>query len=105
MSIWRRVRRWWCCSVNAPGCPWLEGRYRLPGKGDQVLAGDVDGDGVDDLVVLGISADAGGGAWSRAAGNDGAFVFINQSSPVTAVASETVVPPTFALGANYPQPV
>ena len=83
--------------------PVLEGRYPLPGKGDQVLAGDVDGDGVEDLVVLGISADAGEGV-EPGAGNDGAFVFINQSSPVTAVASETAVPSTFALGANYPNP-
>ena len=45
-----------------------------------MLAGDVDGDGVDDLVVLGISADAGEGV-EPGAGNDGAFVFINQSSP------------------------
>ena len=86
------------------GAPVLEGRYRLPGKGDQVLAGDVDGDGVDDLVVLGISADAGEGV-EPGAGNDGAFVFINQSSPVTAVASATATMPTaFALGANYPNP-
>ena len=86
------------------GPPVLEGRYRLPGKGDQVLAGDVDGDGVDDLVVLGISADAGEGV-EPGAGNDGVFVFINQSSPVTAVASELATMPTaFALGANYPNP-
>ena len=85
------------------GAPVLEGRYPLPGKGDQVLAGDVDGDGVDDLVVLGISAEAGEGL-EPGAGNDGAFVFINQSSPVTVVASETAVPSTFALGANYPNP-
>ena len=85
------------------GAPVLEGRYPLPGKGDQVLAGDVDGDGVEDLVVLGISADAGEGL-EPGAGNDGAFVFINQSSPVTAVAAEVAVPSTFALGANYPNP-
>ena len=86
------------------GVPVLAGRYPLPGKGSQVLAGDVDGDGVDDLVVLGISAEAGEGV-EPGAGNDGAFVFINQSSPVTAVASETVTMPTaFALGANYPNP-
>ena len=86
------------------GPPVLEGRYRLPGKGDQVLAGDVDGDGVDDLVVLGISADAGEGV-EPGAGNDGAFVFINQGAPVTAVASEPATMPTaFALGANYPNP-
>ena len=86
------------------GPPVLEGRYPLPGRGGQVLAGDVDGDGVDDLVVLGISADAGEGV-EPGAGNDGAFVFINQSSPVTAVASATAtMPSTFALGANYPNP-
>ena len=87
------------------GAPVLEGRYPLPGKGDQVLAGDVDGDGVDDLVVLGISAEAGEGVGAGCVANDGAFVFINQSSPVTAVASETATMPTaFALGANYPNP-
>ena len=85
------------------GAPVLEGRYPLPGKGDQVLAGDVDGDGVDDLVVLGISADAGEGV-EPGAGNDGAFVFINQSSPVTAVAAEAAQPWAFSLGANYPNP-
>ena len=86
------------------GVPVLEGRYPLPGKGDQVLAGDVDGDGVDDLVVLGISADAGEGV-EPGAGNDGAFVFINQRAPVTAVASQPATMPTaFALGANYPNP-
>ena len=85
------------------GVPVLEGRYPLPGKGRQVLAGDVDGDGVDDLVVLGISADAGEGV-EPGVGNDGAFVFINQSSPVTAVAAEAAVPSTFALGPNYPNP-
>ena len=85
------------------GAPVLEGRYRLPGKGEQVLAGDVDGDGVDDLVVLGISADAGEGV-EPGAGNDGAFVFINQSSPVTAVAAEAAQPWAFSLGANYPNP-
>ena len=85
------------------GAPVLEGRYPLPGKGDQVLAGDVDGDGADDLVVLGISADAGEELGSGVA-NDGAFVFINQRAPVTAVAAEAAVPSTFALGANYPNP-
>ena len=85
------------------GAPVLEGRYPLPGKGNQVLAGDVDGDGVDDLVVLGISAEAGEGV-EPGAGNDGVFVFINQRAPVTAVAAEAAVPSTFALGANYPNP-
>ena len=54
------------------GAPVLEGRYPLPGKGEQVLAGDVDGDGADDLVVLGISAEAGEGLESGVA-NDGAL--------------------------------
>ena len=85
------------------GAPVLEGRYPLPGKGEQVLAGDVDGDGVDDLVVLGISGDAGEGV-EPGTGNDGAFVFINQSSPGTAVASEAAQPWAFSLGANYPNP-
>ena len=85
------------------GAPVLEGRYPLPGKGEQVLAGDVDGDGADDLVVLGISAEAGEGLESGVA-NDGAFVFINQRAPVTAVASEVAQPWAFSLGANYPNP-
>ena len=85
------------------GAPVLEGRYRLPGKGEQVLAGDVDGDGDDDLVVLGISAEAGEGLEPGEA-NDGAFVFINQRSPVTAVAAEAAQPWAFSLGANYPNP-
>ena len=85
------------------GVPVLEGRYPLLGKGRQVLAGDVDGDGADDLVVLGISAEAGEGL-EPGAGNDGVFVFINQSSPVTVVASEVAVPTAFSLDANYPNP-
>ena len=38
------------------GVPVLEGRYRLPGTGgtgNEVLAGDLNGDGAADLVVLG----------------------------------------------------
>ena len=34
------------------GVPVVEGRYRLPGVGSEVLAGDMNGDGATDLVVL-----------------------------------------------------
>ena len=78
------------------GVPVVEGRYRLPGVGDEVLAGDVNGDGATDLVVLGRSAEGGPG---------GAFVFVNQGVPATAIAAEPAATPTaFALGANYPNP-
>ena len=58
------------------GVPVVEGRYRLPGMGGQVLAGDVNGDGAPDLVVLGRSVEGGPG---------GAFVFLNQGIPATAI--------------------
>ena len=79
------------------GVPVVEGRYSLPGVGDEVLAGDVNGDGATDLVVLGRSVEGGPG---------GAFVFLNQGVPAaTAIAAETVTTPlSFALGANYPNP-
>ena len=80
------------------GMPVVEGRYPLPGVGSQVLAGDVNGDGATDLVVLGRSVEGGDG---------GAFVFLNQGVPAaTAVAAEpaTTPPSAFALGANYPNP-
>ena len=79
------------------GVPVVEGRYPLPGVGSRVLAGDVDGDGATDLVVLGRSVEGGDG---------GAFVFLNQGVPAaTAIAAETTSTPTaFALGANYPNP-
>ena len=79
------------------GVPVVEGRYRLPGIGYEVLAGDVNGDGATDLVVLGRSVEGGPG---------GAFVFLNQGVPAaTAIAAETTTTPTaFALGANYPNP-
>ena len=78
------------------GVPVVEGRYRLPGIGYDVLAGDVNGDGATDLVVLGRSVEGGPG---------GAFVFLNQGVSATAVAAETMATPsTFALGANYPNP-
>ena len=76
------------------GVPVVEGRYPLPGIGNEVLAGDVNGDGATDLVVL-----------ARSGGDGGAFVFLNQGVPVTAIAAETTATPaTFALGANYPNP-
>ena len=79
------------------GVPVVEGRYRLPGIGFDVLAGDVNGDGATDLVVLGRSVEGGPG---------GAFVFLNQGVPAaTAIAAETTTTPSaFALGANYPNP-
>ncbi len=79
------------------GVPVVEGRYPLPGVGSQVLAGDVNGDGATDLVVLGRSVEGGDG---------GAFVFLNQDVPAaTAIAAETTATPSaFALGANYPNP-
>ena len=84
------------------GVPVLEGRYRLPGTGgtgNEVLAGDLNGDGAADLVVLGRNEE-GGPVWAPG----GAFVFINQSSPPTAVAVEQATPSDFVLGANYPNP-
>ena len=80
---------------QSDGVPVLEGRYRLPGTGGEVLAGDLNGDGAADLVVLGQNVEGGPG---------GAFVFINQSSPPTAVAVESATPSDFVLGANYPNP-
>ena len=77
------------------GVPVVEGRYRLPGTGRHVLAGDVNGNGATDLVVLGRSVEGGPG---------GAFVFVNQGTPATAVVSEAATPTAFALGANYPNP-
>ena len=79
------------------GVPVVEGRYPLPGVGSQVIAGDVNGDGATDLVVLGRSMEGDDG---------GAFVFLNQGVPAaTAIAAETVpTPSAFALGANYPNP-
>ena len=77
------------------GVPVVEGRYRLPGIGKEVLAGDVNGDGATDLVVLGRNVE----------GDGGAFVFLNQGVPATAVAAETTTTPSvFALSANYPNP-
>ena len=79
------------------GVPVLEGRYG-PGTGRQVLAGDLNGDGAAELVVLGRVQK---GLFK---GSIGAFVLINQNSPPTAVAVESATPSEFVLGANYPNP-
>ena len=77
------------------GLPVVEGHYPLPTIGRSLLAGDVNGDGATDLVVLGRSQ----------RGDGGAFVFLNQNTPATAVAVETAITPSaFVLGANYPNP-
>ena len=84
------------------GVPVLEGRYRLPGTGgmgNEVLAGDLNGDGAADLVVLGRNEE--GNSFDVLGG---AFVFINQGSLPTAVAVEAATPSEFVLGANYPNP-
>ena len=52
------------------GVPVLEGRYRLPGTGgtgNEVLAGDLNGDGAADLVVLGRNEE-GGPLWAPGGG-------------------------------------
>ena len=85
---------------QSDGVPVLEGRYRLPGTGSEVLAGDLNGDGATDLVVLGRVQS--GTLKSITLG--GAFVLINQSSPPTAAAIEPATPSAFVLGANYPNP-
>ena len=77
------------------GVPVLEGYYPLTGEGNQVLASDVNGDSDADLIVLGRNP---------ASGLGGVFVFINQGTSATAVASEAAAPTAFALGANYPNP-
>ena len=77
------------------GVPVLEGYYPLPGEGNQVLTGDVTGDGDPDLIVLGTNPISGLG---------GVFILINQGTPATAIAAEAATPTTFALGANYPNP-
>ena len=84
--------------LNGDGA--VEGRYQVSGTGSEVLAGDLNGDGAAELVVLGRVQ--GGGYKGVTKG--GAFVFINQNSPPTAVAVESATPSAFVLGANYPNP-
>ncbi len=77
------------------GLPVVEGHYPLPSIGRSLVAGDVNGDGAADLVVLGRSQ----------RGEGGASVFLNQGVPATAIAAETTTTPSaFVLGANYPNP-
>ena len=83
--------------LNGDGA--LEGRYQVSGTGSEVLAGDLNGDGAAELVVLGRVPNDG---YFYTKG--GAFVFINQNSPPTAVAVESATPSDFILGANYPNP-
>ena len=78
----------------------LEGRYQVSGTGSEMLAGDLNGDGAADLVVLGRVQS---GRY-KGPTKGGAFVFINQNSPPTAVAVESAAPLAFVLGANYPNP-
>ena len=85
--------------LNGDGA--LEGRYQVSGTGSEVLAGDLNGDGAADLVVLGRVPKGGASNFYT---KGGAFVFINQNSPPTAVAVESATPSDFVLGANYPNP-
>ena len=78
----------------------LEGRYQVSGTGSEMLAGDLNGDGAADLVVLGRVQS---GRY-KGPTKGGAFVFINQNSPPTAVAVEPATPSAFVLDANYPNP-
>ena len=85
------------------GVPVLEGRYRLPGTGgtgNEVLAGDLNGDGAAELIVLGQNVE-GGPVWAPG----GAFVFINQGSPPTAVAVESGHAVGLCLGCELSQSV
>ena len=78
------------------GVPVVEGRYRLPGIGKEVLAGDVNGDGATDLVVLGRNVE----------GDGGAFVFLNQGVPAaTAIAAETTTTPSQPLPSVLTTPI
>ena len=74
LSIGRPALLVWLGQRN--GAPVLEGYYPLPGEGNQVLTGDVNGDGDTDLVVLGTNP---------ASGLGGVFVLINQGTPATAM--------------------
>jgi len=77
--------------------PEVEGRYALPdGEGGPVLAGDVNGDGRTDLVVLEQAAYEGSGV----------RVLLNRGNATAVVADReaAVVPTGFRLGASFPNP-
>ena len=68
-----------------------------------MLAGDLNGDGATDLVVLGQNEDGGtlgdlGGSWW------GFCLYQPEAVRPTAVAVESATPSAFVLGANYPNP-
>ena len=74
-----------------------EGYYSLSGPGGSIAAGDLDGDGDIDIVVLESAAIGGGGV----------HVLLNTTSDEATAVAETIgdaQPVSFALGANYPNP-
>ncbi|MFA6111919.1 MAG: FG-GAP-like repeat-containing protein, partial [Candidatus Latescibacterota bacterium] len=80
------------------GLPIQEGRYPLEGPGGEVIAGDVDGDGDTDLVVL-ESSHTGSGS--------GVYVLNNRLAErrtAVAEAASPGLPIAFHLGPNYPNP-
>ena len=79
------------------GPPRQEGYYPLSGPGGSIAAGDLDGDGDIDIVVLESAAIEGGGV----------HVLLNTTSDEATAVAETIggyQPVSFILGANYPNP-